>query len=298
MSRNPFYALALGIIGAIFAVTVLLGSWYTVDQGERGVLLRNGALVGVAQPGLGFKVPMIDSVRDFSVQTHVVTYEKLHAYSFDQQPAEIKLSVNYRLRAEKVAEIYETYGTAENVLSRVISPVVNQKSKIVFGHFTAVKAIQDRARLNLEVATAIQEAVDGPVVIESVQIENIDFSKAYEASIEQRMLAEVEVQRIRQNAEREKVSAEITVTQAKAQADSTRAISIANAENTVRQAEANAQATRLQGDASAAALRARGEAVTANAAALATVVVAERWNGQLPTTMVPGAAVPMLNLQR
>ena len=269
---------------ALFALTIFLGSWYTVDQGERGVILRNGALVGIAQPGLGFKMPLIDTVRDFSVQTHVEKYEKLHAYSFDQQPAEVKLSVNYRLQPDKVAEVYATYGSMEGVVSRVITPVVQQKSKIVFGGFTAVKAIQERARLNDEVFQSIQHAVEGPIVIESVQIENIDFSKAYEGSIEQRMLAEVEVQRIRQNAEREKVAAEITVTKAKASADSVRATALAEAE-----------AIKLRGDAEAQAIKARGDALRENPG-LVALTQAEKWDGKLPATMVPGGAVPMLSI--
>ena len=52
-----------GIIGAVVAVLVILmiaaGSWYTVDQTERGVRLRYGAVIGTAQPGLGFKLPLI-----------------------------------------------------------------------------------------------------------------------------------------------------------------------------------------------------------------------------------------------
>lgn len=281
-----YAGIVAAVIAGLLAMTVFFGSWYTIDQGERGVILRNGAITGVAQPGLGFKLPMIDTVRDFSVQTHIQTYDKLHAYSFDQQPAEIKLSVNFRLRPEKVAEIYETFGTAENVVARAISPAVNQKTKIVFGHFTAVKAIQDRARLNAEVAAAIQEGVDGPVVVESVQIENIDFSKAYEASIEQRMLAEVEVQRIRQNAEREKVNAEITVTQATAKANAVR-----------QEAMAQAEAITLRGDAEARAIKARGDALRENPG-LVALTQAERWDGKLPSTMIPGGAVPMLNMTR
>ena len=39
-------------------VMVALSSWYTVDQGERGVVLRNGAVVSEAEPGLGFKIPL------------------------------------------------------------------------------------------------------------------------------------------------------------------------------------------------------------------------------------------------
>src|SRR5690606_223121 len=99
---------------------------------------------------------------------------------------------------------------------------------------------QERSRLNQEIADAIQKSVSGPVIIDSVQIENIDFSDSYEASIEQRMLAEVEVQRLRQNAEREKVQAEITVTQANAQADARRADAQAQADAVRLQAEAEA----------------------------------------------------------
>ena len=51
---------------------IILGSWYTIDQTERGVLLRTGAVIGTAQPGLGFKVPLIDTVEKVSVKT--ITY--------------------------------------------------------------------------------------------------------------------------------------------------------------------------------------------------------------------------------
>jgi regulator of protease activity HflC (stomatin/prohibitin superfamily) len=64
MNRGTIAAAVLGLI-AIFAI---LGSWYTVDQTERAVLLRNGAVVGTAQPGLGFKIPVIDSVEKISVR--------------------------------------------------------------------------------------------------------------------------------------------------------------------------------------------------------------------------------------
>jgi regulator of protease activity HflC (stomatin/prohibitin superfamily) len=52
------------------------------------------------------------------------------------------------------------------------------------------------------------------IIIESVQLENIEFSANYLHSIEQLMLAEAEVQKLQQNAEREKLQTQITVTQA------------------------------------------------------------------------------------
>lgn len=276
-------------------LSVVLGSWYTVDEGERGVILRYGAVAGVAQPGLGFKIPLIDSVVRVSVQSKAAIYNGMEAYSRDQQPATMNLSVNYRIPPDRVEEVYATYGGEDGLLSRLVERRVFEESKTVFGRFAAVTTIQERGRLNQEIADAIQKSVSGPVIIDSVQIENIDFSDAYEASIEQRMLAEVEVQRLRQNAEREKVQAEITVTQANAQADARRADAQAQADSVRLQAQADAEAIRLKGDAEAQAIKARGDALRDNPG-LVSLTQAEKWNGQLPTTMLPNGAIPMLNL--
>ena len=283
-----------GFIG-LAILSVILGSWYTIDEGERGVILRYGAVAGVAQPGLGFKIPLIDSVIRVSVQSKAAIYNGMEAYSRDQQPATMNLSVNYRIPPDRVEEVYATYGGEDGLLSRLVERRVFEESKTVFGRFAAVTAIQERSRLNQEIADAIQKSVSGPVIIDSVQIENIDFSDSYEASIEQRMLAEVEVQRLRQNAEREKVQAEITVTQANAQADARRADAQAQADSVRLQAQADAEAIRLKGDAEAQAIKARGDALRDNPG-LVSLTQAERWNGQLPTTMLPNGSVPMLNI--
>ena len=278
---------------AIMGLTVLLGSWYTIDEGERGVLTRNGAVIGTALPGLGFKMPMIDGVEKISTRTEIIQFEKLSAYSKDQQPADMRVSVNYRILPEQVQQVYTQYGSAEGIAVRIIQPRVFEELKTVFGGFSAVSAIQERERLNILVREAISKSVAGPVIIEGVQIENIDFSDNYEARIEERMTAEVEVQKLRQNAEREKVRKEITVTQAQAQADSQRAIADAQAYSVFTQAEAQAKATKLAGEAEASAIKAKGAALRDNPE-LVNLTTAERWNGQLPTTMIPGGSVPFI----
>ena len=244
-----------GIIGAVVAVLVILmiaaGSWYTVDQTERGVRLRYGAVIGTAQPGLGFKLPLIDSVEKVSVKTTTYAWDKMNSYSYDQQPADLKISVTLRASPDKVSDLYAKFGRLDTAVNQVVSPVVNQQVKVVFGRYTAVKAIQERGPLNSAIKDAITATLkdDPMIIIESVQLENIEFSANYLHSIEQRMLAEVEVQKLQQNAEREKVQAQITVTQATAKANAVRA-----------EAQANAEATRLNGEAKASNIRITGEA--------------------------------------
>src|SRR3979490_2080627 len=238
MTRGIAAVIAVGLV----VLAVVLGSWYTVGQAERGVLLRNGAVIGTAQPGLGFKVPLIDGVEKISVRTITYTWDKMNSYSYDQQPADLKISVTLRASPDKVADLYAKFGRLDKAVNQGVNPVVNQQVKVVCGRYTAVRAIQERGALNGAIKDAIIETLkyDPMIIIESVQLENIEFSANYLHSIEQRMLAEVEVQKLQQNAEREKVQAQITVTQANPKANAVRA-----------QAQAHADATPLHGEAKA-----------------------------------------------
>jgi regulator of protease activity HflC (stomatin/prohibitin superfamily) len=275
MTNRGLVGIVVAVLVGLIMLVVVGGSFYTVDQGERGVILRNGAVVGTAEPGLGFKMPIVDSIREINVQTQARVYEKVMVYSRDQQNANLQVSVNYRLATDQVEKIYSEFGGQDGIVTRLLDRQVPEEVKNVFGRFNAVTAIQERARLGMEIQDAIQKASNNTMmIVESVQVENIDFSDAYEKSIEQRMLAEVEVQKVQQNAEREKVQAEILVIQAKAEAD----------------------AKKLQGDAEAHAINARGRALRDNPA-LIELVQAEKWDGKLPTTMVPGQTVPFINVK-
>lgn len=152
------------VVAGLVGLTILGGSWYTVGEGYRGVSLRNGAVIGTAEPGLGFKMPIIDSVVDISVQTQAQMYENILAYSRDQQTAGLSLSVNYRLPADQVEVIYREYGGEAGVVSRLLDRQVLEEVKNIFGKFNAATAIQERERLAAEVQMAIQTAVVGPLL--------------------------------------------------------------------------------------------------------------------------------------
>src|SRR5215831_9186103 len=253
-----------GIIGgfgativALFVLMVLTGSWYTIDQTQRGVLLRNGALVEVVQPGLHFKWPWIETVSKIDMQTHNFTFEKVNSYSADQQPADLRISVTLHVAPDKVAEMYSRFGGDQQAaISRLITPHMNQEVKVVFGQYTAAKAITARGQLNADAAKALTDAIayDPVFVIEGVQIEDITFSADYIRSVEQRMQAEVAVQQRQQELAQEKIKADIAVTQANGRANSVRA-----------EAQAQADAIVLKGNAEATAIAARAKALASNA---------------------------------
>jgi regulator of protease activity HflC (stomatin/prohibitin superfamily) len=215
----------------------------------------------------------------------VATYEKVSTYSFDQQIAEIRVSVNYQIQPDQVENVYRQFGTLQGAVDRVISPKVYQNVKNVFGQYTAQKAIQERSKLNADILNAIQSSIQGSgIQVTSVQVENIDFSPAYEAAVEASATAKADIERAKSELAKVEQEAQQKVKQAAAEAEAKKL-----------QADADAYATQAAGRATAEAIRERGAALRDNPD-LVSLVAAEKWNGVLPSSMIPGSTVPFINL--
>ena len=279
---NPLKA-GLKICGGLLVIGLISGSFYTIEQGERGVLLRFGKVVDVEDSGLHFKIPFVDTVKKMAVRTIKWTL-KTAVYSKDIQGAEVKISLNFHLSPASVGSIYANAGMEYD--EKLILPQLLSVSKDVFGKYNAVSIVQAREELSKEICKAL-ETKFAPIgiIIESVQLENIDFSDSYEKSVEERMKAEVEVQKVKQNLEREKINADMLRAKAQGEADAK-----------IAQATANAKSIELVGKAEAEAIRAKSDAMKANPDYI-RMLQAEKWDGRLPQSIVPSSSVPILKLQ-
>lgn len=275
---------ASAILGLII-LSAIIGSAYVVDEGRSGVVLRNGAFKELVEPGLNFKVPFIDTVKEIDLRTQSRVFPKKSAYSSDQQPADMAFSVAYRIPADKVLELYKKYGSVEAFQAKVIDRAALGQIENVFGQYTAEKAIKGRAALVSTFQKAV-EANAGLAVIEAVQIEDIEFSKDYEDNIGKRMKEEVEVTKRQQTLEKERIEKQIK----KEQTD-------AAAYDRERLAQADAAAIKAKGLAEAEAINAKGKALRDNPA-LVELTYAERWNGITPTTVVPNSSITGLNISK
>lgn len=289
---------AVGAV-AIIGLSAVLGCFYSIEDKERGLLFRNGAFVSVEEPGLKFKFPFIDDVKKISLETNLAQWKNVQAYSADQQAASMLMSVNWRYDPTMLREIYQRYGTNEDSFGiRVLGPQTMDKTKIVFGQYVAATAITNRGKMTDDIEAAIKAAVQGSGgIVESVQVENIDFSSEYEKSIEERMQAEIRVARLKQELDQDRVRADQARTQAQGIADAQRTAADAEAYRNKVIAAAAADATRLAGQAEADSIKARGESLKQNP----LVIDLERtlkWTGTLPTHMIPGNAVPFVDLSR
>jgi len=254
--------LAIGLL-------IFFGAFGTIDEGERGVHLRLGKVVGTKDSGLYFKTPIIESVVKYNVKTQTVVYERenpLSSASKDLQDVQVATVVNYSLDPNGVTQIYSQFGDEETFSENVIRPAVRDVVKAMASQFTAEELVTKRPEFTNQVEKALRERLESKfVVIGSANITNFQFSPSFSASIEKKVTAEQDALAAKNKLEQVKFEAQQTVESAKANAEAIRI---------------SANAINSQGGEDYVALKA-----------------VEKWNGILPTQMIPNSSVPFLNLK-
>lgn len=273
-------------IGALVLLIGFITAAFTTQETERTVVLRNGKFVEVAQPGFHLVMPFVTSTKDISVTGESRRWDKLQAYSRDQQPADMAVSVSFNVTPGQVEELYKKYNTVDAMIARVIDRQIPQALENVFGQYTAISAVQDRTRLVADVNKAVKESMKNePVTISSIQIEGLSFSPAYDKAVETRMTAQVAVEQSQQEWEKAKITSQIQLTNAKAAADAEFA-----------KLDAEAKGIKAKGDAEASAIRAKGEALKTAGDALVAYTYASRWTGVGATTVLPNSSITGVSL--
>ena len=287
--------LASKTVVALLAFICLMSSFYIVSEGERGVLTRNGAFVSVKEPGLGFKVPIIDDLTPMEIRNMDLKFE-VHVYSADTQQYAALVTVNYDLEPGSVESIFKREGIY--YADRRLKPLVETQMKEVAGKFSAQRTIQERDVYGNEVRDAVRESAHlYGVNVTEVQIQNIDFTDQFESAIETAMLAKAKVEEERNVLEQRKITAETLVVDARAQAQANR--EQAQGEADAKRIQAEAEATRIMeiGNAEASAIEQKARALANNPelTAYTYALASMNWNGALPTQFVPGSAIPFID---
>ena len=259
------------IIGAIFGLIILFSSWFITKEGHVDVVKRFGKAIYVAQPGLNFKIPLIDTTDTIEIRTRK-NVEDMSAATAEQMPVNAVVSMNWSANPETILDLYKAYGSLEQFEFRVIDPKFRAITKESIAKFTAEETINKRdqveQRLRDYLTTATQ---DLPIKISSLNIENIELPKNYLQSIEvkqtEKNLADAEVFKL----EKQNLEAQRAVNTANADAQSI----------TLR-AKAEADAIKLKGEAEAKAIEAKSKALQGNPL-IVQLTQAQQWDGKLPT---------------
>lgn len=268
------------IIGIVVFFVLLFGffSFGTIGAGERGVKTRFGAIAGISQQGLYFKVPFIERMHKIEVKTRTVNYDKngnegdardtsqLFGASKDLQDVQIGVVVNYHINPDKVDAIYAQYRDTENYEANVIEPVIREVVKSTSAQYTAEELVTKRAefsdRVNVELTNRFSSK---DAVLERFSVTNFEFSKAFTQAIEAKVTAT-------QNAEA--------------------------AKNKLEQVKFEAQQTIEKSKADAEAIRIQAQAITQQGGKeYVNLKWVEKWDGHMPTTMLGDSASTLINLK-
>src|SRR5580658_10263622 len=99
------FLIFMAVIGVI-ALSLVLGSFFTVNTAQVAVITRFGKFLRVADPGLNWKAPYFDTVAGYvSLRVNQITLT-METKTKDNVFVTIPISVQNRVRPEKVYDAY------------------------------------------------------------------------------------------------------------------------------------------------------------------------------------------------
>lgn len=185
--------IGLGLVGVLVALIVLSMSLFIVDQREFALVFRLGEIVSVKkEPGLYFKVPLVDDLKRFEKRIVTLDYE---------QPAEIVTSENKTMTVDsfvkwRIIDPVKYYVSVkeggEVAAEDRLSQVVNSELRDEFGKRTVRDVIAgERSAIMKSVKiSADKEARQIGIQVVDVRLKRVDYSEDISKSVYDRMIAE------------------------------------------------------------------------------------------------------------
>ena len=243
---------SLGAVGAILLLAGVIGlamvpgSFHTVEAGQVAVVKHLGEAKNVRTPGTYFDFWLTESYEyyDSKVQNMDISTQ---AYSKDAQTMNIAMNIQYKIDESKVIDIANEYGTIDLLANRIQS-IATEKTKATLSSYSAMNIIETRSTISPLVEQTIKSAVDEEYCVEivAVVLTNIDFSEAFEKTVEDKMIAEQEKLKAEYEKETAIVNAQKELEVAKLEAQAKLEKAKADAEAQIEVARAEAQAVKLK----------------------------------------------------
>ena len=245
--KRAYSMIGIGV-AALFGILFLFipFSIHTVDTGEVAVVKHLGKATVVRTPGTYFDFWMTEAYATYDAKVQNLEMDA-NTYSKDAQTMDIAMVVQYSIKQEKALNIAEQYGTLKALGNRITS-VAEATTKSTLSAYSAMEIIENRAQISVEVESEVKSVIDDTffVNIEKVVLTNIDFSDAFEQTVEDKMIAEQEKLKAEYEKETALVKAEQELEVAKLQAEARIAAAEGDAEAQLLLARAEANAIKAK----------------------------------------------------
>jgi membrane protease subunit HflC len=239
------------IYGLLGVLVLAFTSMFVVDQRQNAIVFRFGEVISIKkQPGLYFKVPLLDNVRYFDVRILTIdTPEPQLFLTSEKKNVLVDLYVKWRISdvRQYYISIDGTGGGGEGRAATRLLQTINEGLRAEFGRRTVHEVVSGERNNIMDLTTkkAAEDAVKIGVELVDVRLKRVDLPENVTESVYQRMAAErtrvANELRSLGAAESERIRAE---------ADKERAVIIAKAYR-------DAQKVKGQGDAKATGIYAR-----------------------------------------
>ena len=216
-----------GLIAALVIVALIIayGTLFTVYQTRQALVVRLGQPVRVVtDPGLNYKIPLIDSV--ISVDKRILDLENQAQEVLDIDRKRLWVDAFARYRINDALKFYQTVGTVEGANSR-LSSLLNSALRRVLAEAELIQVVRDQRE---QLMARVREQLDNEahafgISVVDVRIRRADLPPENSQAVYQRMQTERQRQaqesRSRGNQEaleiRAKADRDVTVLLAEAQ---------------------------------------------------------------------------------
>lgn len=240
MSKN----ISTVLVGLLVLIVILSASMYTVDQRQNAMVFQLGEVVSVKKdPGLYFKLPLIQNVRFFD--TRILTMDAADPERFITSEKKNVLVDSYiKWRVVDVTQYYVSVGGDETRAQIRLNQTVNDGLRAEFGKRTIHEVVSGQREdiMKLIRTKADSDARKIGVQVVDVRIKRVDLPETVSVDVFRRM-----------EAERKRVANELRSTGA-AEAEKIKADADKQKEVIVAEAYRDAQRMKGEGDAKASAV--------------------------------------------
>lgn len=209
------------LFGFILLLSILYGSFYQIETGNKGLVFTNGELVKVADEGLHLKIPFFQDVKKIDVTTQTTTANNLHSASKNMQEVTAGVTVNYHFDQNQLPKIYEQ--TRFNVEEKIIKPRVQEALKAITAMYDAEQLIVNRADVKMKLDDLLKnDLAKFHIIVDDVQLVHFDFSPEFNKAIEAKQTEVQNALKAKNILDRIKIESEQKIVQAKAEAETIR----------------------------------------------------------------------------
>ncbi len=158
-------SLILLVIVVFLVLYLIFGSFFTVNTAQVAIITRFGKFLRVAEAGLNWKRPFLDSVAGYvSLRVNQITLT-METKTKDNVFVTIPISVQNRVRPEKVFDAYYK-------LSDPVAQIKSYVEQVILGHVPGM-TLDEVFASQSSIAAAVKQELDADMALFGYEIVNV-----------------------------------------------------------------------------------------------------------------------------